>query len=142
MSGYDVIASGFYDSIGLYQYPTKEQKIVVDEWIALLGIGDMAIEPYHRLSYGQKRMILIARAMVKSPLLLMMDEPCHGLDLLNRRRVLNIVEMIGETDTHILYVTNHKDEILHCITHVMRLHKGKILSQGTKEEVLRSFPHS
>ena len=65
MSGYDVIASGFYDSIGLYQYPTKEQKIVVDEWIALLGIGDMAIEPYHRLSYGQKRMILIARAMVK-----------------------------------------------------------------------------
>ncbi len=136
MSAYDVIASGFYDSIGLYQYPTKEQKVVVDGWIELLSIGDIAKEPYHRLSYGQKRMILLARAMVKPPLLLMMDEPCHGLDLLNRRRILNIVEMIGETKTNILYVTNHKDEILNCITHVMRLHKGKVLSQGRKEEVL------
>jgi molybdate transport system ATP-binding protein len=136
MSGYDVIASGFYDSIGLYQYPTKEEKIVVDGWIDLLGIGDIAKEPYHRLSYGQKRMILLARAMVKPPLLLMMDEPCHGLDLLNRRRILNIVEMIGETKTNILYVTNHKEEILNCITHVMRLQKGKVLSQGRKEEVL------
>jgi molybdate transport system ATP-binding protein len=136
MSAYDVIASGFYDSIGLYQYPTKEQKVVVDGWIEILSIGNIAKELYHRLSYGQKRMILLARAMVKPPLLLILDEPCHGLDLLNRRRILNIVEMIGETKTNILYVTNHKEEILNCITHVMRLHKGKVLSQGRKEEVL------
>ena len=136
MSAYDVIASGFYDSIGLYQYPTKEQEVVVDGWIELLHIGDIARESFHRLSYGQKRMILLARAMVKPPLLLILDEPCHGLDLLNRRRILNIVEMIGETKTNILYVTNHRDEILNCITHVMRLQKGKVISQGKKEEVL------
>lgn len=136
MSAYDVIASGFYDSIGLYQYPTKEQEIVVDGWIELLSIGDIARESFHRLSYGQKRMILLARAMVKPPLLLILDEPCHGLDLLNRRRILNIVEMIGETKTNILFVTNHKDEILNCITHVIRLQKGKMVSQGRKEEVL------
>jgi len=136
MSAYDVIASGFYDSIGLYQYPTKEQESVVDGWIELLSISDIAKEPYHRLSYGQKRMILLARAMVKPPLLLILDEPCHGLDLLNRRKILNIVEMIGETKTNILYVTNHKDEIPNCITHVMRLQKGKVLIQGRKEDVL------
>ena len=136
MSAYDVIASGFYDSIGLYQYPTKEQEVVVDGWIELLSIGDIARESFHRLSYGQKRMILLARAMVKPPLLLILDEPCHGLDLLNRRRILNIVEMIGETKTNILFVTNHKDEILNCITHVIRLQKGKVVSQGRKEEVL------
>ena len=136
MSAYDVIASGFYDSIGLYQYPTKEQEVVVDGWIELLSIGDIARESFHRLSYGQKRMILLARAMVKPPLLLILDEPCHGLDLLNRRRILNIVEMIGETKTNILFVTNHKDEILNCITHVIRLQKGKVVSQGKKEEVL------
>jgi molybdate transport system ATP-binding protein len=136
MSAYDVIASGFYDSIGLYQYPTPEQKVVVDGWIELLSIEDIARESYHHLSYGQKRMILLARAMVKPPLLLVLDEPCHGLDPLNRRRILNIVEMIGETKTNILYVTNHKDEILNCITHVLRLQKGKVVSQGKKEDVL------
>jgi molybdate transport system ATP-binding protein len=136
MSAYDVIASGFYDSIGLYQYPTKEQEVIVDGWIEILSIGDIARESFHRLSYGQKRMILLARAMVKPPLLLILDEPCHGLDLLNRRRILNIVEMIGETKTNILFVTNHRDEILNCITHVIRLQKGKVVSQGKKEEVL------
>jgi molybdate transport system ATP-binding protein len=136
MSAYDVIASGFYDSIGLYQYPTPEQKVVVDGWIDLLGIEDISKELYHQLSYGQKRMILLARAMVKSPALLIMDEPCHGLDIPNRRRILKIIEMIGQTQTNLLYVTNHKSEILSCITHVMRLQKGKVVGQGKKEEVL------
>ena len=136
MSAYDVIASGFYDSIGLYQYPTSKQKTIADGWIELLKIGDISNQPYHQLSYGQKRMILLARAMVKSPALLIMDEPCHGLDISNRRRILRIIEMIGGTPTHLLYITNHKDEILNCITHVMRLHKGKVLSQGRKEDVL------
>jgi len=136
MSAYDVIASGFYDSIGLYQYPTKEQEAVVDGWTRLLDIGDIAKEPFQRLSYGQRRMILLARAMVKPPLLLILDEPCHGLDLVNRRKILNIVEMIGRTKTNILYVTNRRDEILNCISHVIRLQKGKLLSKGKKEEVL------
>jgi molybdate transport system ATP-binding protein len=136
MSAYDVIASGFYDSIGLYQYPTPKQKAIVDGWIELLKIGDMTNQLYHQLSYGQKRMILLARAMVKSPALLILDEPCHGLDISNRRRILRIIEMIGGTPTHLLYVTNHRDEIPNCITHVMRLRKGKVLSQGRKEDVL------
>ncbi len=137
MSAFDVLASGFYDSIGLYQYPTPEEKEIVDRWIRILRIDDISREPYHHLSYGQKRMILLARAMVKSPLLLIVDEPCHGLDLLNRKRVLEILERIGRTQTNLLYVTNHRDEILDCVTHVMRIHKGKVLSQGKKEEVLQ-----
>ena len=136
MSAYDVIASGFYDSIGLYQYPTEDQKKAVDRWIRLLCIEDIAHQPFHHLSYGQRRMILLARAMVKSPALLIVDEPCHGLDIPNRKRVLDILERIGHTQTNLLYVTNHKEEILDCVTHVMRLQKGKVLSQGKKEEVL------
>jgi molybdate transport system ATP-binding protein len=137
MSATDVIASGFYDSIGLYQYPTPEQKEIVDRWIQLLRIEDIAKESYHRLSYGQKRMTLLARAMVKSPALLIVDEPCHGLDIPNRKRTLDILERIGQTQTHLLYVTNHKNEILNCVTHVMRIHKGRVQSQGKKEEVLQ-----
>jgi molybdate transport system ATP-binding protein len=146
MSAYDVIASGFYDSIGLYQHPTPEQKENVDRWVQLLHIGDIVKEPYHRLSYGQKRMILLARAMVKSPALLIVDEPCHGLDIPNRKRILEILERIGKTQTNLLYVTNHRDEILNCTTHVMQIHKGRVLNQGKKEEVLqkqvrRESPH-
>jgi ABC-type molybdenum transport system ATPase subunit/photorepair protein PhrA len=82
-------------------------------------------------------MILLARAMVKSPILLIADEPCHGLDVANRRRILKILERIGQTKTNLIYITDRRDEILPCITHVMRLQKGKLLQQGRKEEVLR-----
>jgi molybdate transport system ATP-binding protein len=137
MSAYEVIASGFFDSIGLYQAPTPQQREAVERWVDLLKIKDLAKEPYHQLSFGQKRMILLARAMVKSPILLIADEPCHGLDVVNRRRILKILERIGQTQTNLLYITDRRDEILPCITHVMRLQKGKLLQQGRKEEILR-----
>ncbi len=137
MNSYEVIASGLFDSIGLYQAPTPKQRKAVERWVDLLEIKDLAKEPYHQLSFGQKRMILLARAMVKSPILLIADEPCHGLDVANRRRILKILERIGETKTNLLYITDRRDEILPCITHVMRLQKGKLLQQGRKEEILR-----
>jgi molybdate transport system ATP-binding protein len=136
MSAYDVIASGFYDSIGLYQSPTAGQKEAVDRWVEVLRLEDITREPFHHLSYGQRRMILLARAMVKSPLLLIVDEPCHGLDIPNRIRILEVLEKIGKTRTHLLYVTNHREEILNCISHVLQLEKGKVVSQGKKEDVL------
>jgi molybdate transport system ATP-binding protein len=135
MSAYDVVASGFYNSIGLYQYPTPEEKRAVDRWVEILDIGDMVKEPYHHLSYGQKRMVLLARAMVKSPLLLILDEPCHGLDISNRRRILKTVERIGRTQTNLVYVTNHREEIPDCITHALRLQKGRVLVQGRRQDV-------
>jgi molybdate transport system ATP-binding protein len=137
MSSYEVIASGFYDSIGLYRVPTPEEKEAVDRWVDLLEIKDLAKEPFHQLSFGQKRMVLLARAMVKSPLVLIADEPCHGLDVANRRRIIKILERIGERKTHLLYITDRQDEILDCITHVMLLQRGRAVREGRREEVLR-----
>jgi molybdate transport system ATP-binding protein len=136
MRAYDVIVSGFFDSVGLYRHPTAQQREVADRWIQILDIGDIAKEEFDRLSYGQRRMILLARAMVKSPALLILDEPCHGLDIVNQLRVLKTIETIGQTRTQILYVTHREEEILSCITHVMQLKKGRVLSQGRKEKVL------
>ncbi|HEX7373020.1 MAG TPA: ATP-binding cassette domain-containing protein, partial [Thermodesulfobacteriota bacterium] len=136
ISAFEVIASGFYDSIGLYRAPTAEQKEVADRWVDFLGIKDLAKEPFLQLSFGQRRMILLARAMVKSPSLLIADEPCHGLDVPNRGKILAVLEKIGRTPTRLLYLTDRRDEIPGCITHVLRLEKGKVLRQGRKEDVL------
>jgi len=136
ISAFEVIASGFYDSIGLYRAPTREQGEVADLWIDFLGIKDLAKEPFLQLSFGQRRMILLARAMVKSPALLIADEPCHGLDVTNRGKILAVLEKIGRTPTRLLYLTDRRDEIPGCITHVLRLEKGRVIRQGRKEDVL------
>jgi molybdate transport system ATP-binding protein len=106
----NAIISGFYDSIGIYQQYTDEQKSIADYWLALLGMSKRADEPFNQLSFGDQRLILIARAMVKHPSLLILDEPCLGLDDLNRQLVLALIEKICEgLETTVLYV-NHRSE--------------------------------
>jgi molybdate transport system ATP-binding protein len=106
----NAIISGFYDSIGIYQQYTDEQKSIADHWLALLGMSNRADEPFNQLSFGDQRLILIARAMVKHPSLLILDEPCLGLDDLNRQLVLALIEKICEgLETTVLYV-NHRSE--------------------------------
>ena len=105
-----VIISGFYDSIGLSTKSTDAEKAIADEWLALLGMSERADEPFNRLSYGDQRLILIARAMVKHPPLLILDEPCLGLDDMNRQLVLALVERIClGSETTVLYV-NHREQ--------------------------------
>jgi molybdate transport system ATP-binding protein len=137
---YDVVCSGFFDSIGVYQSCTEEQHKTVREWLGLLNMGDMARKRFDHLSHGQQRLILLARAMVKSPLLMILDEPCDGLDYANRKKVLEFIEFIGsQTATDLIYVTHHKDELPTCITHALVLAKGKIVRAGAKEQVLGSL---
>jgi len=128
LSAFQVVCSGFFDSIGLYRLCSKEQKETARAWIETLGISNLAHQNFGLLSHGQCQLVLIARAMVKSPVLLMLDEPCDGLDIANRDRLLQILGFIGEhTDTHLIYVTHHKTEIIACITHVLSLDRGKIV---------------
>lgn len=104
----NAIISGFYDSIGIYQQYSDEQKAIAEQWLALLGMQDYANRPFNQLSFGDQRLILIARAMVKHPPLLILDEPCLGLDDLNRQLVLALIEKIcADSKTTVLYV-NHR----------------------------------
>lgn len=118
----NTIISGFYDSIGLYQKFTATQLKIADEWLALLGMEDRANQPFNQLSFGEQRLILIARAMVKHPLLLILDEPCLSLDDLNRQLVLTLIEKIcaGKTTT-VLYVNHHCYDRIIGINHQMQL---------------------
>mgnify|MGYP003327408728 CR=1 FL=1 len=87
VSAIKVVLSGFFDSIGFYQPASGKQKKTALNWMEFLEIAKVAEDDFTRLSYGQQRLVLIARAMVKSPPLLILDEPCQGLDRTNRNRV-------------------------------------------------------
>ena len=105
ISGFKVICSGFFDSIGLYHRITSQQKKLVEKLILAFDIKRIVEKNFNQLSNGQKRIILIARALIKCPFLLILDEPTHGLDIKNRQNVLNIIERIGsKTTTNVLYV--------------------------------------
>jgi molybdate transport system ATP-binding protein len=107
----NVIISGFYDSIGLYTKPTDMQKKIADQWLALLGMSERADMPFNKLSYGEQRLLLIARAMVKHPPLLILDEPALGLDDMNRQLVLALIEKIcAGSETAVLYVNHHAED--------------------------------
>jgi molybdate transport system ATP-binding protein len=121
----DVVLSGFFDSVGLYRRPTPDQRAQVRYWIEVLGVEDLAEQDFTRLSYGQRRIILLARALVKSPQMLLLDEPCQGLDYENRQRLIDTVSAAAQkTGTQILYVTHRRNEFPACISHILEFRKS------------------
>ena len=88
-------------------------------------------------------MMLIARALVKQPALLVLDEPCQGLDAGNRDRVLGMVEALGyHLASSMIYVTHHRDALPKIITHVLRLDGGRVIDRGAAEKfALRRISH-
>jgi molybdate transport system ATP-binding protein len=120
----DVVLSGFFDSVGLYRRPTPDQRAQVRYWMEILGAEDLAEQDFTRLSYGQRRIVLLARALVKSPQMLLLDEPCQGLDYENRQRLIDTVSAVAQkTGTQILYVTHRRNEFPACISHVLEFRK-------------------
>jgi|TARA_B110000967_G_scaffold47432_1_gene47983 molybdate transport system ATP-binding protein len=121
----NVIISGFYDSIGLYSKSSERQKIIADQWLALLGMHTRGDQPFNKLSYGDQRLLLIARAMVKHPPLLILDEPCLGLDDINRQLVLALIEKIcAAQETAVIYVNHHAQDRINGIDNYLALEKS------------------
>jgi molybdate transport system ATP-binding protein len=127
---YDVVCSGFFSFVGRHRRCSPQQRETARGWLQRLGFLQHADMAFGRISEGEQRMILIARALVKDPGLLVLDEPCQGLDAGNRDRVLRMVEAIGsDLDTTIIYVTHHRDALPKVITHVLRLDEGRVVSR-------------
>ena len=130
IDAFDVVCSGFFDSNGLYKKCSPKELAIAREWTDFLGIAQLADQKFGRLSHGQRQLILIARAMVKSPEILILDEPFQGLDIKNRTKILDIFEYIGsQTRTNLIYVPNQDDERLNCITHVLNMDHGRAIDQ-------------
>jgi molybdate transport system ATP-binding protein len=117
----EVVLSGFFDSVGLYHRYTVRQRAAAENWMARLGICRLARQNFLALSQGEQRQVLLARAMVKRPSLLMLDEPCHGLDPRARQVILQQVDQLGRRpETHLIYVSHHAQEAPACLTHLFR----------------------
>ncbi|GAA4975009.1 ATP-binding cassette domain-containing protein [Algibacter aquimarinus] len=106
-----MIISGFLDSIGLYKYPTDRQISIAHQWLKLLNMYHIKDKSFQFLSSGHKRLILLARAMVKHPPLLILDEPINGLDDHDTKMFSELVNKIAkESKTAIIYVSHRKEE--------------------------------
>ncbi|MEG4686575.1 molybdate ABC transporter ATP-binding protein ModF [Enterobacter cloacae] len=115
----NAILSGYFDSIGIYQAVSDKQHKLAQQWLDILGMDNrVADAPFHSLSWGQQRLALIVRALVKHPTLLILDEPLQGLDPLNRQLIRRFVDvLISEGETQLLFVSHHAEDAPSCITH-------------------------
>ncbi|MBQ0051175.1 MAG: ATP-binding cassette domain-containing protein [Treponema sp.] len=122
-----VIISGFHDSIGLYEQKTDVEIAAARRWLKLAGFEGREYETFGSLSYGEQRAILIIRAAVKSPKILILDEPCHGLDEQYRQKILDLLETVAENgNSTLLHVTHDPSEALECEKHILELHPGEL----------------
>ena len=122
----NVIISGFRDSIGLYEPATDTELMLAQKWLALGGFEGREKESFGSLSYGEQRALLILRSVVKCPQLLILDEPCHGLDENYRSKILHLMQLIGDGGTTtMLHVTHDPTELLECEHNILELVPGQ-----------------
>jgi len=124
--GLQIVASGFFDSIGLYRKCNAEQESRALLWMEVFQVTHLKDRLFLTLSSGEQRLILLARAFVKDPDLLIMDEPLHGLDIHNKKRVTNIIQQFCSRDGKtLIYVTHYLNELPPIITKRFDLIKQK-----------------
>ncbi|TKB02416.1 ATP-binding cassette domain-containing protein [Alteromonas portus] len=117
-----VIISGFHDSIGLYTRPTLAERMVAEQWLEVLGLKQKKNTPFQSLSFGDQRLVLIARSMVKHPAVLILDEPCNGLDDFNRQKALKLIDILAKAGTStLLYVNHHAEERIPSIQNTLNM---------------------
>lgn len=121
----DIVASGLHDSIGLYRKMQEKDRAVCEWWMDIFGIADLKDRNFLQLSSGEQRMVLLARAFVKDPELLILDEPLHGLDMWNRRLVKDVIEAFCERkDKTMIMVTHYREELPAVITNALYLKRN------------------
>jgi molybdate transport system ATP-binding protein len=121
----DAVASGLFDTIGLFRIPTPIQLEKINDWLEILGISEYATRMMHQLSLGQQRLTMLARALVKTPPLLILDEPTQGLDVNQTNNFKSVIEAIClVTDVTLIYVSHYQEDIPSAVKFKLNLNLG------------------
>ncbi len=133
----EIVLSGKYGAIRLFE-KVKERDI--QEGVAMLerfGIASLANREFEYLSAGERQRLQIARALMAKPEILILDEPCTGLDVIEREHLLQtMAQVAADGNITLLYVTHHVEEVLPCFSHVLLMREGEIFAQGERSELL------
>jgi molybdate transport system ATP-binding protein len=117
----------FIDSIGLHRHCSEQQTSTAKYILEILNLSHLSDQSFLRISSGEQRRLLFARALVKNPPLLILDEPFHGLDINNKELCHNLVELYcSQPYKTLIYVTHRKEEIPLCVNRIMELGETKI----------------
>jgi len=135
-----IVLSGKFATIGLYDHTDSADLIQAEELMRTLGCTSLMERTYNTLSQGEKQRVLIARALMASPKLLILDEPCTGLDVFAREQLLQMIAAVaGEQNAPtIIYVTHHVDEILPCFAKTLLIKEGNVFAASDTSDVLTS----
>ncbi len=138
MNALEVVISGEEGSLAFYENLTQPQKERAGYYLNLMGVRNLFKRRFSSLSTGERQKVLISRALAAEPDILLLDEPCLGLDPVSREEFLfSLSEMLKKKNNlTVLYVTHHLEEIPADFTKVLVLHRGELLMQGDKTEVL------
>jgi molybdate transport system ATP-binding protein len=128
----EVVASGFTASIGMDAAPTAAEGAAAAAAMRRLRVGHLTGRRIHTLSFGELRRLLLARALVARPELLVLDEPCDGLDPESRAALLEDVEHLARAGTPLVLVTHHEEDLVPAIDHVLELAAGRTVYQGPR----------
>ncbi len=134
----DIVLSGKFATVDLYDEITEEDRILAHQCLDKLNAQNLADREYRTFSHGEKQRVLIARGLMAQPELLILDEPCTGLDIIARENLLSIIKNLSEdvNSPTLIYVTHHIEEILPTFSHTLLLRRGEIYSAGIASEVL------
>ncbi len=135
-----IVLSGKFASIGLYERIDEKDLEEAVNLLTFLGCGSLVNQTYDTLSQGERQRVLIARALIASPNLLILDEPCTGLDIFAREQLLETIGKIANQPDAptLIYVTHHIEEILPCFHHTLLLKDGAVFKSGLTIEILTS----
>lgn len=133
----DVVYSGYFSSIGVYDPIDSRMKKSADKILKFLGISHLKGRRFSELSHGEQRKALIARSLVFNPRLLVLDEPCTGLDIPAREEFLKAIQKLAEHGHNIIFVTHHIEEVMPLINHVLFIKNGQIFNKGPKEKMMK-----
>jgi molybdate transport system ATP-binding protein len=119
---FNVVGSGLFDTLGVYKKISEDQHHRIDLCLGVFGISHLADRMFQQISTGEQRMVLLARALVKNPPLLILDEPCQGLDEEQIQRVKEILDYIcSNTQTTLIYVSHYSSDIPSCVNQHLKL---------------------